>query len=234
MVKNFLVIGGSSGIGLAIAQKLVSEQNNVWITSRNSNDVLKNLGMSHIQWDVNEPASTRFEALPELHGLVYCPGTINLKPFHRISREEFQNDLNINLLGAIDALQSTFKQLKNAKGSSVVLFSTVAATLGMNFHASIATAKSAVEGLGKSLAAEWASSNIRVNVVAPSLTDTPLANKLLSDSDKKEAAGKRHPLGRVGTAEDLAEIVTFLLSDKASWITGQIIGVDGGMGTLKP
>ena len=234
MAKNFLVIGGSSGIGLALTQKLVSEQNNVWLASRNSNEILQNLAVSYIQWDVNEPAGTRFEALPELHGLVYCPGTINLKPFHRLSREEFQHDLNINLLGAIDALQSTFKQLKNAKGASVVLFSTVAATLGMNFHASIATAKSAIEGLGKSLAAEWASSAIRVNVVAPSLTDTPLASKLLSDSDKKEAAGKRHPLGRVGTAEDLAEIVNFLLSDKASWITGQIIGVDGGMGTLKP
>jgi NAD(P)-dependent dehydrogenase (short-subunit alcohol dehydrogenase family) len=165
---------------------------------------------------------------------VYCPGTINLKPFHRLSREEFQHDLNINLFGAIDALQSTFKNLKNAKGASVVLFSTVASTLGMNFHSAIATAKSAVEGLAKSLAAEWASSAIRINVVAPSLTDTPLASKLLSDNDKKEAAGKRHPLGRVGTAEDVAEVVCFLLSDKASWITGQIIGVDGGMGTLKP
>jgi NAD(P)-dependent dehydrogenase (short-subunit alcohol dehydrogenase family) len=104
----------------------------------------------------------------------------------------------------------------------------------MNFHSAIATAKSAVEGLAKSLVTEWASSAIRINVVAPSLTDTPLASKLLSDNDKKEAAGKRHPLGRVGTAEDVAEVVCFLLSDKASWITGQIIGVDGGMGTLKP
>lgn len=234
MAKNFLVIGGSSGIGLATTKKLISEGNQVWVASRNTNDTLKNLNVEHIVWDVTQAAGSRFEGLPELHGLVYCPGTINLKPFHRLSREEFQHDLNINLLGAIDALQSTFKQLKNAKGASVVLFSTVAATLGMNFHASIATAKSAIEGLGKSLAAEWASNLIRVNVVAPSLTDTPLASKLLADNEKKEAAGKRHPLGRVGTAEDLAELVTFLLSDKSSWITGQIIGVDGGMGTLKP
>ena len=233
MAKNFLIIGGSSGIGLATTRKLVSEGNSVWVASRNS-DTLKDLPVEHIAWDVSQPVGTRFEALPELHGLVYCPGTINLKPFHRLSREEFQHDLNINLFGAIDALQSTFKNLKNAKGASVVLFSTVASTLGMIFHSAIATAKSAVEGLAKSLAAEWASSAIRINVVAPSLTDTPLASKLLSDNDKKEAAGKRHPLGRVGTAEDVAEVVCFLLSDKASWITGQIIGVDGGMGTLKP
>ena len=234
MAKNFLIIGGSSGIGLATVKKLISEGNKVWVASRNSNDILKSLGIEHISWDVSEPAGSRFEALPELQGLVYCPGTINLKPFHRLSREEFQHDLNINLLGAIDVLQSTFKQLKNAKGASVVLFSTVAATLGMNFHASIATAKSAIEGLGKSLAAEWASNAIRVNIIAPSLTDTPLASKLLADSDKKEAAGKRHPLGRVGTSEDLAELVSFLLSDKSGWITGQIIGVDGGMSSLKP
>jgi NAD(P)-dependent dehydrogenase (short-subunit alcohol dehydrogenase family) len=165
---------------------------------------------------------------------VYCPGTINLKPFHRLTREEFQQDLNINLLGAIDTLQNTFKNLKNAKGASVVLFSTVASALGMNFHASIATAKSAIEGLAKSLAAEWANSFIRVNVIAPSLTDTPLASKLLAGEEKKEAAGKRHPLGRVGTSQDIAEMASFLLSEKASWITGQIIGIDGGMGTLKP
>lgn len=234
MAKNFLIIGGSSGIGFAITQKLISEGNKVWVASRQNNEALRQLRVEHILWDVAEPVGTRFEMLPDLHGLVYCPGTINLKPFHRLSREEFQHDLNINLLGAVDCLQSTFKQLKNTKGASVVLFSTVAAKLGMNFHASIATAKSAVEGLGKSLAAEWASNFIRVNVVAPSLTDTPLASKLLADNDKKEAAGKRHPLGRVGTPEDLAELATFLLSDKASWITGQVIGVDGGMGTLKP
>lgn len=234
MARNFLIVGGSSGIGLAITQKLIAEGNKVWVASRQNDETLRQLGAEHILWDVAKPAGTRFEILPDLHGLVYCPGTINLKPFHRLSREEFQHDLNINLLGAVDCLQSTFKQLKNSKGASVVLFSTVAAKLGMNFHASIATAKSAVEGLGKSLAAEWASNFIRVNVVAPSLTDTPLASKLLADNDKKEAAGKRHPLGRVGTPEDLAELTTFLLSDKASWITGQIIGIDGGMGTLKP
>lgn len=235
MSKNYLIVGASSGIGLEIAKKLY-EQANVYVASRELRAELPQLtNVHHIVWDVQEPLSNQFEKLPEtLHGVVYCPGTINLKPFHRLSRQEFQQDLNINLLGAIDTLQHTFKNLKNAQGASVVLFSTVASALGMNFHSSIATAKSALEGLAKSLAAEWASSLVRVNVIAPSLTDTPLASKILAGDDKKEAASKRHPLGRVGTASDMAEMACFLLSDKSSWTTGQIIGVDGGMGSLKP
>ncbi|MDX1905119.1 MAG: SDR family oxidoreductase [Thermonemataceae bacterium] len=234
MRKTYLVVGGSSGIGLATTKLLVQNGHSVWVASRNFTEELQNLGIKHITWDVNEAADNRFEGIESLDGLVYCPGTINLKPFHRLSRQDFQNELNINVLGAIDVLQQTFKQLKNApNGASVVLFSTVAATLGMNFHASIATAKGALEGLAKSLAAEWAGAQIRVNVIAPSLTDTPLAAKLLAGEDKKDAANKRHPLGRVGKAEDLAEMTYFLLSEKSSWITGQIIGVDGGMGSLK-
>lgn len=236
MTKNYLIVGGSSGIGLTLAQTLKSEGHQVWVASREyKSELAQNKDIHHIIWDVQTPLSGQLDILPEtLHGVVYCPGTINLKPFHRLTREEFQQDLNVNLLGAIDTLQNTFKHLKNAKGASVVLFSTVASNLGMNFHSSIATAKSAIEGLAKSLAAEWANSFIRVNVIAPSLTDTPLASKLLAGEEKKEAAGKRHPLGRVGTAQDIAEMANFLLSEKASWITGQIIGVDGGMGTLKP
>jgi len=234
MHKTYLIIGGSSGIGLAITKLLVENGHKVWVASRHYPEEFETLGVKHITWDVNEPAGNRFERIEQLDGLVYCPGTINLKPFHRLTREDFQQELNINVLGAIDALQQNFKQLKNASaGASVVLFSTVAATLGMNFHASIATAKGALEGLAKSLAAEWANIGIRVNVIAPSLTDTPLAAKLLAGEDKKEAAAKRHPLGRVGSPEDMAAMTAFLLSEKASWITGQIIGVDGGMGSLK-
>ncbi|MCS6794572.1 MAG: SDR family oxidoreductase [Raineya sp.] len=232
--KNYLIIGGSSGIGLAIVQNLVEQGHQVWVASRNKSPELEKLNVQHTTWNVQEPVSTRFENLPELHGLAYCPGTINLKPFHRLTREDFLQDLQINVLGAIEALQATYKQLKNAQNSSVVLFSTVASTLGMNFHSSIATAKGALEGLAKSLAAEWASQNIRVNVIAPSLTDTPLASKLLSDDTKREAAAKRHPLGKFGNVQDIAQMACFLLSEKASWITGQIIGIDGGMSTLKP
>jgi 3-oxoacyl-[acyl-carrier protein] reductase len=235
-MKNFLIVGGSSGIGLALATSLKKNGNNVFVASRNNNDSLQSLGITHIHWDVKEAIGNQLdEFLPaELHGIAYCPGTINLKPFHRLTRQDFQDDLNINVLGAVDVLQATLKNLKAANGASVVLFSTVASTLGMNFHSSIALAKAALEGLAKSLAAEWAASQIRVNVIAPSLTDTPLAAKLLSSDDKKEAASKRHPTGKIGTADDIASMAEFLLSDKASWITGQTIGIDGGMGTLKP
>ena len=234
-MKNFLIIGGSTGIGLSLAQILKAEGANVIVACRHQSDELKALGVTFLPLDVKNPVGEALSSLPEaLNGVVYCPGTINLKPFHRITREEFQEDLNINVLGAVDVLQNTLKSLKKAGNASVVLFSTVAATLGMNFHSSIALSKGAIEALGKSLAAEWANLPIRVNIIAPSLTNTPLASKLLGSDEKVENAGKRHPIGRIGTSEDIAEMAAFLLSDKASWITGQVIGVDGGMGTLKP
>lgn len=229
--KTILVIGASSGIGRATAELALSKGATVISASRSNPNIS---GVQHFDLDITNP-NADYSFIPmELHGLVYAPGTINLKPFHRIKEEEFQNDLNINVLGATKVLQAAFKSLKMAKGASVVLYSTVAAKLGMNFHSSIALAKGAVEGLGKSLAAEWSSHNIRVNMVAPSLTDTPLAGRILSTDDKKEASNKRHPIGRYGESEDLAEISTFLLSDQSSWITGQVIGVDGGVGNLKP
>ena len=234
MQKNILIVGGSSGIGLSLAQKLSTTDAQLINLSRSYSDELQKLNISHISWDVKE-AFTQAEALPDvIHGLVYCPGTINLKPFQRLSEEEFMEDFQVNVLGAIKILQACLKPLKKAKGASVLLFSTVASRLGMNFHSSIAVAKSGVEGLAKSLAAEWSMHQIRVNVIAPSLTDTPLASKLLSSDERKEASAKRHPLGRYGQAEDIADMGIFLLSDQSSWITGQIIGVDGGMGELKP
>ena len=169
----------------------------------------------------------------EIHGLVYCPGSINLKPFNRLTQQDFINDFQQNVLGAVAIIQKLLPNLKKANGASIVLFSTVAAKLGMPFHASIAASKAAIEGLAKSLAAELAGSKIRVNVIAPSLTDTPLATALLNTSEKKDASGKRHPLQRVGTAEEMAKFVAFLISEDSSWITGQIIGIDGGMGSLK-
>jgi NAD(P)-dependent dehydrogenase (short-subunit alcohol dehydrogenase family) len=150
-----------------------------------------------------------------------------------LTSQDFLNDFQQNILGAVNLIQKVLPALKKAEGASIVLYSTVAVKAGMPFHASVAAAKGAVEGLSRSLAAEFAASRIRVNVVAPSLTDTPLASALLNTPEKKEAAGKRHPLQRVGTAEDMAKLTNFLLSDDSGWITGQVIGADGGLGSLR-
>ncbi len=229
--KKVLIIGASSGIGRTIAQMLMNQGAEVISASRNNPGIS---GITHHTLDITarEPD---LSFIPEvLDGVVYCPGTINLKPFNRLTVKDFQNDLDINLMGAIHVLQGAFKSLKKTETASVILFSTVAAKLGMNFHSSIATAKGAIEGLGKSLAAEWSMHQIRVNILSPSLTETPLAERLLANDDKKEASNKRHPLGRFGQPEDLAHMALLLLSDKSSWITGQVIGIDGGVGALKP
>lgn len=229
--KTILIIGASSGIGRQSALQLIHEGATVISASRTNPNIE---GVEHFSWDVSE-TNPDLSFIPEkLDGLVYCPGTINLKPFNRFSIEEFNTDWNVNVLGAVKILQAAFKSLKKSDSASVVLFSTVAAKLGMNFHSSIATSKAAIEGLGKSLAAEWSMHGIRVNMIAPSLTDTPLAEKLLASDERKEASNKRHPIGRYGQTQDLSEMVVFLLSDKASWITGQTIGIDGGVGSLKP
>jgi len=170
--------------------------------------------------------------LPEvIDGLVYCPGSINLKPFSMLKPEAFLEDLQVNFLSFIQILKDVYPKLKASKKASVVVFSTVAVKIGMPFHTSVAAAKGALEGFSKSLAAEWAPI-IRVNIIAPSLTDTPLAKRLLGNDKKKEKMDERHPLKRVGEVEDIANMATFLLSEKSSWITGQVLGVDGGMSTL--
>lgn len=232
--KNILVVGGSTGIGLALVRGLLAEGATVYVASRHVSEALAQLPVTHFVWDATQPDATIFATLPDaLHGVAYCPGTINLKPFPRLSVNDFQNDFQVNVLGAVAVIQTVLPRLKKANGASIVLFSTVAAKLGMGFHASIAASKGAVEGLGKSLAAELAPAHIRVNMVAPSLTDTPLAANLLASPEKREASDKRHPLGRVGTADEVASLAQYLLSDNTQWLTGQVIGIDGGMSSLK-
>jgi 3-oxoacyl-[acyl-carrier protein] reductase len=231
--KNILVVGGSSGISLALVKYLHEQKASVITASRRSSEELSRLDIPHLTIDVSGDTQQLANIPDTLHGLVYAPGTITLKPFPRLSAEDFQHDFTINVVGAVNVIQAALKSLKRAEGASVVLFSTVAARLGMNFHASIATSKSALEGLTVSLAAEFAPSRIRFNAIAPSLTSTPLANNLLSTEEKVESSNKRHPLGRIGQPDDLARMAAFLLSDEAGWITGQVLGVDGGLSTLR-
>jgi NAD(P)-dependent dehydrogenase (short-subunit alcohol dehydrogenase family) len=181
-------------------------------------------------FDAREPAAW---PLPErLDGLVYLPGSITLKPFHRLTREDFLHDMEVNFFGAVAAIQSALPALKSSPSASLVLFSTIAVAQGMTFHASIASAKAAVEGLALSLAAELAP-NIRVNVIAPSLTDTPLASPLVNSEAKLDAAAKRHPLRRIGSAQDVASLAAWLLSDASSFMTGQILRPDGGLSSVR-
>jgi NAD(P)-dependent dehydrogenase (short-subunit alcohol dehydrogenase family) len=231
--KNVLVIGGSSGIGLEIVKKLTARNCSVYVGSRTSEALATVAGVHHIPLDVMNESIALDDLPAELHGLAYCPGTIRLRPFQRVGREEFLEDLQINFLGAVNVIQQSLSRLRKSKsGASVVLFSTVAVQTGMPFHASIASAKGAVEGLTRSLAAEFAP-RIRVNAIAPSLTETPLADSLLSSEDKRRASAERHPLKRIGSPGEIAGVAVHLLSDGGSWITGQIIHVDGGMGSLR-
>ncbi len=229
--KTILIVGGNSGIGLALQQQLTSQGAAVIVASRSkpaSSEVI------HISVDVTQDVSVLTDSLPEVvHGVAYCPGTINLKPFARLTEADFLYDWQVNAMGAVRVVQTLIPNLKKAQGASVLFYSSVAANMGMNFHSSVAMAKGALQGLTLSLAAEFASSKIRFNAIAPSLTDTPLAGGLLSSSEKREASAKRHPLGRVGTVQELGKISTFLLSSDADWITGQIISVDGGISVIK-
>ena len=228
MKKNLLLIGGSYGIGLEIAKQLKDEYS-VIVASRTS-EGLPN-GVQHLEFDVQTDDINSLDLPDIIDGFVYCPGSINLRPFKMLKPEAFQKDMEINFMGMIRCVHGILPRLNQAENPSIVLFSTVAVKVGMPFHTSIAAAKGAVEGFAKSLAAEYAP-KLRVNVIAPSLTDTPLAGKLLSSEEKKEKMGQRHPLKRVGTVHDIASTAVFLLKEESSWMTGQILGVDGGMSTL--
>ncbi|WP_445715770.1 SDR family NAD(P)-dependent oxidoreductase [Flavobacterium sp.] len=228
-MKNILLIGGSYGIGLAIAKELQFE-NNVYIASR-SNENLADVKATHITFDATTDTIDTSQLPAVIDGLVYCPGSINLRPFKGLKPEAFETDLQINFISLVKVIQSILPNLLASEQASIVTFSSVAATMGMPFHTSVAASKGAIEGFAKALAAEYAP-KIRVNVIAPSLTDTPLADKFLNNETKQEKSAERHPLKRFGKPEDSAQMATFLLSDKSSWISGQIFHVDGGMSTL--
>lgn len=226
---HYLIVGGTKGIGKALVETLNQQGHQIWVAARHEASLPSHV--QYIHWDAAGQES--ISGLPAtLDGLAYLPGSVPLKPFHRITDEEWTQEFHLHLMGAVRILRACLPALKASQKASVVMFSTVAAQTGMPFHASIAAMKGAVEALTRSLAAEWAPV-IRVNAVAPGLVQTELTEKLLNTPEKIEASAKRHPLGRIGQPEDIAHMAAFLLSEGSGWITGQVFSVDAGLGTLK-
>lgn len=218
-------------MGKALTEMLAVEENELYVISSKPEELSHISGLKFLEPNFLE--NDWVAAMPpKLDGLVYLPGTINLKPFRALKPIDFLHDFEVNVIGAVKVIQAALKPLKAGESSSVVLFSTVAVTQGMPFHSSVAASKGAIEGMARSLAAELAP-EVRVNVIAPSLTATPLASKLLSTPEKIEASAKRHPMQRVGKPEDISAMAAFLLGKQSSWITGQVIGVDGGLSQLR-
>ena len=230
-MANILIVGASSGIGSALAKLLIAGGHHVYGTFNRTDQPAYGFASYQSLNVLTENLDLSF--VPDLlDGLVYCPGAVNLKPFVRLKPEDFINDYQLQLVGAVKVIQVCLPKLKTSTRPSIVLFSTVAVQSGFNFHSLVASSKGAVEGLTKALAAEFAP-KVRVNCIAPSITDTPLAGTLLNSAEKKEDNAQRHPLKKIGKPEDIANLAEFLLSEKSAWITGQVLHADGGMSTLK-
>jgi len=226
-MKTIIVVGGSKGIGNSLVKSLI-ESHKVINISRTAPEITHE-NLKHFPCDV---ISEDLPNIEEADGLVYCPGSINLKPINRLNIDDFKNDFEINVLGAVKVIQKYLSILKQSKKPSIVLFSTVASKLGMPFHSSIATAKSGVEGLVKSLGAELAPT-IRINAIAPTVTDTELASKLLRNDRMIENITERHPLKKFLNPDEVAEMASFLLSEKTASISGQVFEMDCGIVSFK-
>jgi len=227
MSRTHLIIGGSYGIGSALVE-LFPAEDQIFIASR-TNETHTAPNVTHLPFDVLKD-DVSFLALPaEIDSFVYCPGSINLKPFKMLSEDHFKEEMELNFFGLVRTVKGVIDRMK--EGSSMLFFSTVAVQTGMPFHSSISAAKGAIEGFTRSMAAEYAP-KIRINAIAPSLVDTPLAKRLLNNDKKREMMADRHPLKRVGSASDIAQMAAFLLNENNSWITGQVFGVDGGKSSL--
>ena len=229
--KNIFIVGGSNGIGLSLIKEIYVK-NNVYSASRNNTNLI-DYDVNHIQYDSVNDEDLDISLLPDkIDGFVYCPGSINLRPFNALKIESFLEDYKINFLGAVKSLQKILPFMKKSDNASIVFFSTVAVSTGMPFHSSVSSSKGAIEGLTRSLAAEFAP-KIRVNSIAPSIVKTNLSEKFLNSDLKLEKSGQRHPLGRIGKVEEISKLAAYLLSDNSSWITGQVIKIDGGIGSIR-
>jgi len=226
-MNNILIIGGSKGIGNAIIQNLIDD--NLIVNISRTPPIVSHQNLTHIDCNV---LSDDLPELEKIDTLIYCPGSINLKPISRLKLDDFRNDFEINVIGAVKAIQHYLPSLKRSTQPNILLFSTVATKLGMPFHASVAAAKSAVEGLTKSLGAELAPT-IRINAIAPTVTDTDLASKLLRNDRMIENITERHPLKKYLQPKEVADLATFLTSDKAKSISGQIFELDCGIVSFK-
>lgn len=230
-MKNYLIIGHSSGIGKAISEKIAAN-NQVYGTYRNTEVETDHPNAQSHYLDVLEEEPDLGFLPDHLDGLVYCPGAINLKPFARIKEEAFIDDYRLQVTGAVKVIQACLPRLKKSDSASIVMFSTVAVQMGFNFHSMVSASKGAIEGLTRALSAELAP-RIRVNCIAPSITNTPLAASLLNSESKIEANRDRHPLKNIGEPEDIASMATFLLGEESKWVTGQIFHIDGGISAIK-
>lgn len=229
-MKNILLIGGSTGIGYELSKKL-TKFHKVFVATRNPDAFLNKDNIETLNSNINGEFDS--SNLPDiLDGFVYLPGTINLRPFKGLKPDNFIEDFEINVIGCIRILQKVLPNLQASENASIIMFSTVAVGLGMPFHSSVACSKGAIEGLTRSLAAEFAP-KIRVNAIAPSLLNTPMAEKFLNSEVKIENAKNRHPLKDIGNPSNIAELVKFLLEDNSKWMTGQVIQFDGGISSVK-
>jgi len=226
-MKNIVIIGGTKGIGKAIVDEII-DQNKVTCLSRNKTE------FSHSNYTFHEfdALSDEYPEVDRIDCLIYCPGSINLKPISTLSLDDFRNDFELNVIGAIKAIKKYLPLLKKSECASIILFSTVATKLGMPYHASVAVAKSGIDGLVKTLGSELAP-NIRINAIAPTITKTELASKILRNEKIIENMVERHPLKKILSPNEIAKMASFLISTDSSSISGQIFNMDAGIVTFK-
>lgn len=226
--RQIVLVGGSHGIGFGIVERCLAGGHSVTVFSR-SKACLEGLDrVQHVPLDVTSEELSADHLPSQIDGLVYCPGSINLGPLRGVKPEQLRSDFELNVVGAVKSIQVALPSLKRSAAASIVLFSTVAVETGLPMHTSVAASKGAIEALTRTWAAEL-SPKIRVNAVAPALTDTPLAERFLDGEEKRRAMADKYPLKRIGSIDDCAAAASFLLSPESGWITGQVLGVDGGL-----